>query len=139
MSADIARADISAVAKHGNAVAYGENLVETVTDIDDSDAAGPEAAHDVEEPRHVALRQRRGRLVHDEDSRIVRQRAQDLDPLAVADRERADDLVRREIVDLERGEQRLRLGAHGAPVDAAQSGARRMAEENVLRDRELGK
>ncbi len=81
---DVARPDIGAVAKHGDAVAYGENLIETVTDIDDSDAAGSEATHDVEEPRNVALRQRRGRLVHDEDSRVVRQRAQDLDLLAVA-------------------------------------------------------
>ena len=30
-----------------------------------------------------ALRQRGGRLVHDQDARVVRQRAQDLDPLAV--------------------------------------------------------
>ena len=31
----------------------------------------------------------------------MRQGAQDLDPLPVADRERADDLIRREVVDLE--------------------------------------
>ena len=36
----------------------------------------------------------------------MRQRAQDLDALAVADGERADNLIGREIVDFERVEQR---------------------------------
>ena len=43
--------------------------------------------------------------------RILRQRAQDFDALAIADAERADDPVRRQIVDFERGEQRLGLGS----------------------------
>ena len=135
---DVARPDIGAVAKHRNTVADGENLVQTVTDVNDADAAGPQPPHDVEEPRDVTFGQRRGRLVHDEDARVVRQRAQDLDSLAVADRQRADDLVCGQIIDLERGEERFGPGAHGAPVDAAHSGARRVTEKNVLRDRQLG-
>ena len=86
----------------------------------------------------VALGQGGGRLVHDEDARVMRKRAQDLDPLTIADRQRPDDLVGGEIVDLERGQKRFRLGAHGAPVDPAHPRARRMAEENVLRHRQLG-
>ena len=82
--------------------AMREDLVEAVADIDDADAALLEAAHDVEQARHVGFGQRRGRLVHDEDARVLRQRAQDLDALAVADGQRADDLVGREIVDFER-------------------------------------
>ena len=107
--ADVARADIGAVAQHRDAIGDGEDLVEAMADVDDPDAAPLEAAHDVEQARHVAFGQRRGRLVHDEDARIVRQRAQDLDALPVADGQRADDLIGDEIVDFERIEQLLRL------------------------------
>ena len=134
-----ARSDIGAVAQHRDAVGDLEQLVEPMADVDDPDAAAFELADDVEQARDVALGQRGGRLVHDQDARVVRQRAQDLDPLAVADGERADDLVGGEVVDLERGEQRLGLRPHGAPVDPAAAGARRMAEEDVLGDGEFGK
>ena len=136
---DVARADIGAVAQHGDAIGDRENLVEAMADIDDPDAALLEAAHDVEQPRHVAFGQRRGRLVHDEDARVMRQRAQDLDALAVADGERADDLIGSEIVDFERVEQRLGFGAHRPPIDAARARLRRVAEKDVLGDAELGK
>ena len=119
------RSDVGAVAQHRDAVGDLEQLVEPMADVDDPDAAAFELADDVEQARDVALGQRGGRLVHDQDARVVRQRAQNLDPLAVADGERADDLVGGEIVDLERGEQRLGLRAHGAPVDPA--AARRAA------------
>ena len=102
---DVARTDIGAVAQHRDAIGDRKNLVEAMTDIDDADAALLEAADDVEQTRHVAFRQRRGRLVHDEDAGVMRQSAQDLDALTVADGEDADDLIGREIVDFERVEQ----------------------------------
>ncbi len=67
----------------------------------------------------------------------MRQRAQDLDPLAVADGKRADNLVGGEIVDLERGEQRLGFRPHRPPVDPAAAAMRRVAEEDVLGDGEF--
>src|SRR5579883_516186 len=129
---------MGAVAKHGDAIGDGENLVELVADINDGDAARLQLAHDVEEPPHVIFRQRGGRLVHDQDARLVRQGAQDFDALAIADAERADDAVGIEIVNFERGEQLFRLLAHRSPIDPAKSAARRMAHENVLGDGEFG-
>ena len=63
----------------------------------------------------------------------MRQRAQDLDPLAVADGQRADNLVGGEVVDLERGEQRVGLRPHRAPVDAARAARAARGRERCSR------
>ena len=136
---DLSRSDERAVTQNGNAICDRENLVESVADVDNADAASLEAADDVEKPRDVALSQRRCRLVHDEDARVVRQGPQDFDPLAVADRQSTDNLVGREIVDFQRGEQLVGFGAHRPPVDSTRPGERRMAKKNVFGDTEFGK
>jgi hypothetical protein len=119
---DIARADIGAVAQHRDAVGDRKNLIQAVADINDADAALFQAPDHVKQTRHVAFRQRRCRLVHDEDAGVMRQSAQDLDALAVANGEHADNLIGREVVDLERVEQTSGLCPHSAPVDAARPG-----------------
>ena len=137
---DVARTDIGAVAQHGDAIGDRKNLVEAMADIDDADAALLEAAHDVEQTRHVAFRQRRGRLVHDEDARVMRQSAQNLDALTVADGQDADDLIRREIVDFERVRAAVAASARIARQSMRPAPASgRMAEKDVLGDAELGK
>jgi hypothetical protein len=62
---DLSRSNERAVTQNGNAICDRENLVESVADVDNADAASLEAADDVEKARDVALSQRRCRLVHD--------------------------------------------------------------------------
>ena len=61
-------------------------------------------------------RQRRGRLVEDQDARVDRQRLGDLDELLVGHRQAADRRADVEL-DVELLEQRLRRPARRAPVD----------------------
>ena len=86
----------------------------------------------------VVLRQRRGRLVHDQDARVVRERLGDLDALPVADRELADRRAHVEVADVERVQHLARALAHRAPVDRAEAALRRVAHEDVFGDRQLG-
>src|SRR5262249_13015410 len=109
-----------------------------MADVDDADAALAQQADDVEQPPGVMLAQRRGRLVHDEDPGVLRECLGDLHTLTVADRERADDLADVEIMDIEGRQELLSLAAHRAPIDGAEPRSRRVAEEDVLRDRQLG-
>ena len=75
------------VAHHRHPVGDLRHLLEPVRDVDDADAARAELAHDAEQPFDLADRQRRGRLVHDQDARGVGERLDDRHDLAVADRE----------------------------------------------------
>ena len=86
--------DIGAVAQHRDPVGEHEDLLEAVADVDDADAALAQQADDAEQAHDVRLGQRRGRLVHDQDAGVLRERLGDLDPLPVADRERADQRAR---------------------------------------------
>ena len=65
------------VGEHGDAVADAPDLVEAVRDVDDADALGREPANDVEERLDLALVEDRGRLVHDQQPDVARQRAGD--------------------------------------------------------------
>ena len=93
---------------------------------------------DLEQPLELAAGNRRGRLVHDEDARVERQRPDDLDRLALGD---GEHLHRQADVDL------ACAGARAAPrallVIAAQStrphALRLAADEDVLGDRQIGK
>ena len=78
--------------------------------------------------------QRRRRLVHDQHARVVRQRAQDLDALAVADRERADDRRRRR--DRRSPSEASSASArarHRAPVEPAERGRAAHGRERCSR------
>src|SRR5215471_13060736 len=108
-----------------------------MADVDDADAALAQQADDVEQPPGIMLAQRRRRLVHDEDAGVLRERLGDLHTLPVADRQRADDLADVEVMDVERRQELLSLPAHRAPIDGAEPRPRRMAEEDVLGDRQL--
>ncbi len=74
-----------AVAQHHGVIGDLQRLLEVVGDVDDRDAAGREVADDLEQHLDLGGAERRGRLVHDEDARVDRQRAGDLDDLLLAE------------------------------------------------------
>ena len=74
--------------------------------------AGGELAHDAEQPLDLGRRQRRGRLVQNENARGVGQRLGDGDDLPLADRQVADLLVH---VESEADRIQLRLASAAWP------------------------
>ena len=76
-----------AVAQHGDAVAEREDLVHAVRDVDARRAGVAQAAQPLHQPIGLVAGERRGGLVEDEDARVVRERAHDLDDLLEADAE----------------------------------------------------
>ena len=87
----LARIDLArhpARAQHRAAMAQGADLVELVADVEDRAALVGEPAQRDEQRLHRLRRQHRGRLVQDQQPRRGHQRAQDLDPLALAHRQR---------------------------------------------------
>ena len=68
-----------------------EHLREEVRDVDDRRSAVAESADDLEQLLRLVAGQRRGRLVHDDQLRVARERPQDLDLLLVGDAERPDE------------------------------------------------
>ena len=137
--ADRAGGHQAAVAQHRHAVGQREDLGHAVADVDDADAARAQAAHHVEQALHVGLGQCRGGLVHHQHARRLRQRACDLDALPVRHRQRADLGIDVEFEALQRVEQLARAEPQRGPVDGAQPTPRRVAEENILGHRQLGK
>ena len=118
-----------AVAHHRHPVGDARHFLEPVRDIDDADAARGDLAHHREEPLDLRRRQRRRRLVHDQDARGVGQRLGDGDDLPPADRQFADRLVDVDL-DADRLEARARLAAHRRPVEHAR--ARQLAAEEEI-------
>ena len=84
----IAFAGHPAAAQHGRAVAQRADLVELVADVEDAAAFGGERSQRGEEIRHRLRRQHRRWLVHDEERRLLQQRADDLDALPLRHRQR---------------------------------------------------
>ena len=126
--------DEAAVAEHRELVGDLEQLVHLVGDVDDALALRFQGADDLEQMRDFALRQRGGRLVHDEDVGIVGDRLGDLDHLPVGDREVAHlDLgVERNIEPIE---QFLRLAPHLVVAHEAERVERLAPDPDVLGDR----
>ena len=113
-------ADEAAVAEHRHLVGDLEQLVHLVGDVDDALALGLQRPDDLEEMLDLALGQRRGRLVHDENVGIVGDRLGDLDHLPVGDRQVAHFRFRIER-NVEPLEQRLRPAAHLVVTDEAEA------------------
>jgi hypothetical protein len=84
--------DRAAVLEDGHAVADLADLLEPVGDVDDRDALGGEVADDGEQLVDLAGVEHRGRLVHDDEARVVRQGARHADDL-LAGRGQAPDLA----------------------------------------------
>ena len=131
------RAHAFAVTKDGDAVGNREDFFEPVGDVDDADTAALEIAHDAKEQLHFLLRQRRGRLVHDDDAGAGTERAGDLDKLLLGHRERADLGVGGNL----RPDALQELSGTGVargPIDAAAGGDGFEAQRDVLSDGEVG-
>ena len=133
---DGAGANFLAVAQAGPAIGDAENLVELVRDEENRAIVFFQLLDDDEEIADLARRQRGGRLVHDDDARVMRQRAGDLDQMLLRDAEGPQQRAGVEI-GLEAFEQVARANLHLAPVDAPAARERHMAHENVLSDAEL--
>ena len=112
--------------------ASSRTSLEEVRDEDDRAAAGREAADDLVEALDLDGRERRRRLVEDDELGVARERAQDLDLLLLGQRQRADDRVRRDL-EAGAGDDPLEPVEQGPPPDEAEP-SRLGAEEDVLRD-----
>ncbi len=76
-----------AVAQHGGAVADALHLFQTVADVEDGAALGAQLEKRFEETVGLLRRQHRSRLVEDDEPGVLQEGADDLDALALADRE----------------------------------------------------
>ena len=93
---------------------------------------GGELPDDAEEPRALGRGQRRGRLVHDQDPRLERQRLGDLDELLLADAQPRDPRLRVEL-DAEPVEQPPRRPRTIARRSRTMPGDQRLAAEKDVR------
>jgi hypothetical protein len=75
----------SAVAQHRDPVGDGEHLIQFVRDVNARHAALAQVAQDVQQNGHFRLRQRRRRLVENQNARILGQRLDDFDQLFLTD------------------------------------------------------
>ena len=91
----------------------------------------------VEQPLDLGRRQRRGRLVEDDDAGAREQHAGELDQLLQADRQIAEPRHRID-VDAESGELLAGLARHAPPLHEAEAVGRLLAEKDVLGDRQVG-
>ena len=82
--------DAPSVAHHGHAIADREDLLEMVADEDDADAIRFERPDRAHQEFDLVTGQGRGRLVHDDDARLLRQRPPDLHELALRERHAAE-------------------------------------------------
>ena len=106
--------DLLPTSQNGDAIGDFENLVELVADEDDCIAAGAKVTERVKKLIRFGRGQHRGRLVEDEDARVARQHAQDLDPLLLAGgkvRDAGSRIDRK--VELRREQPRARLELAG--------------------------
>src|SRR5262245_47919645 len=107
-----------------------------MADEDDRHVAVAQLPHGLEQVVDLVRRQRRGRLVHDEQPRTRRERLCDLEDLPVGDSQPAHRDTRIE-VDAELAEQAGCFGSHPPPVHSADSPKWLPAREDVLGCRQI--
>ncbi len=127
-----------AVAEYREAIGDREHLVQAVGDEDRRDALVAEPPDEREERLHLVVGERARRLVEDEDARVDRQSARDLDHLLLVGPQPPDEVVRVD-VELEAGERLPRPAPRRVPVDERPAADHPVTEENVLGDREVGR
>ena len=107
---------------------------EVVRDVDDADAALLEPRDHLEQPRALGVRQRRGRLVEEQDLRLPLEHPRDLDELLLGHFEPAHLGARVDRDAEARRERVARAVVRRRPVDPAEAAARQAAEKDVLGD-----
>src|SRR5207247_19860 len=110
---DIARVHAPAVAQHGVSAGDLPHFLEEMADVDHRHPVGGEAPDQLEQAIHILALEPARRLVHEENARVRRQGAADLDYLLRGDGERADAPVRMVM--------RVRLPAPFSPISARTS------------------
>ncbi len=133
---DIAGADRAAIAEDGIVVGDLEDLLELVADEEDRLALALQLADDRVKLLDLLVRQRRGRLVHNDDLRIHGEGARDGHQMLARNRQIAEPRVGIEI-DLQLVENLARTPAHRFPVEEAETVDDRMAEEDVFGDGQI--
>ena len=91
--ADRTRRHDAAAAQDRHAVGDGDDLTQLVRDEHDADALGAQSAHGAEQGVDVLGHEHGGGLVEDQHPTVAVQRLDDLDALALADRQRLDARV----------------------------------------------
>ncbi len=117
---DLPAAHGPAIAQHCVIIGQREYLVEPVRHEDDGTALIGQIAHDAAQDGRLLLAERGGGFVEDQHPRIVHQRAQDFDNLALGDREATNRHVDVEIEPVA-VPQGGKTRAHRLPVDAAKT------------------
>ena len=125
--------DRAAVGEDGDAVAEAADLVEAVRDVDHADALRSEPADDAEHRLDLVVVEDRGRLVHDQQAHVARERAGDRDDLLTGRAQVPDVGPRRDPLVVEALQDLSGVAAH--PVDLEQPRPPRLvAQEDVLGD-----
>ena len=126
LPARLAGGDDAALTQHGRPLAQGAHLLELVADIEDRAALVGQAPQRLEQAVAFLWGQDRGRLIHDQEPRLLQETADDLDPLALADREGVHLALRVE-------RQAIALGhLADAGVEGPQTAARSQAHGDIL-------
>ena len=123
------------VLEHSDPVGNRLNFDHPVRDVDDRHPLGAELAHEIEQAGRIDPVESRGRLVHDEDSGVDRQRLGDFDNLLVGDRKVRGQRIGRDRR-AEPPQEAAGLIVHGPPVEDAETGGFD-AEKDVLRHRAM--
>ncbi len=128
--------DIGRVAQNGHAIGELINLLHPMAYVDDGDPLRLQRGDHPEQFRGLARGEGGRRLVHDDDARVGRERARDLDHLPLAERQRRNACAG--------GERKAKLLQHRAatlcdlaPIRNAET-AWLVAEKDVFADREIG-
>ena len=131
---DRAFGDHPAVAHDRHRVADGEDLIEHMADIDDADSPRLQHANGGVKLDDLGGGEPGGRLVHEDDARVERERLHDLDLLLLDGGQVADRRVEVEVdaVPLEESERLPALAPH---VDEAEAPRRLPSEEDVVEHR----
>ncbi len=100
--------DVPPVAEHRDPIGYGEELLQPMCDEEDGHARLLQAAYLTEQAIDLVGGERRGRLVHDQNPHVERNRLGDLDCLLAGDGESGGGEARVDL-DVELGEDPRRL------------------------------
>jgi hypothetical protein len=107
--------DLPAVAEHGHGVGDAQDVLDEMRNEDDAGAFVPQPFQRCEQAFHFRRRQRRGRLVENDDAGARRQHAGDFDQLLQPDREVAEPRHRID-VDAEPLQLLAGLARHAPPL-----------------------
>jgi hypothetical protein len=124
------------VRQHGDSVADAPDLVQAVRDVDDPDTLTGEPPNHVEERRDLGLVEDRGRLVHDQQPDVARQRARYGHDLLRSGPQSPHLRAHRDRVVSEPREQRRGLPVHLVEVEQRPA-ARLVRQEDALGDAQV--